>query len=319
MDAEAIKKAYAAAGERLRSGWKTDHNSPEKQRQRRLGNMMPTAHEDMNLKEVKVWAPYGKVRFYWSRNEGKQIVAITLPGSRSFVIRNEGEQRLIEFVERGLNLLDGEGNVLLSYGKVEPPTWEKRDLNSAEGFEDIRACWEHHTGLTWEEDQLASNDDQLAPDPSNALPAEYFIPLGHSLLKRKTDVTKCAQPPTPGEGTWIINQFLNSHFGDEGGRLVTGTAEGLNERYREDHVKLLLRDFLQRPEYANYPWKRAWMEILESPKTQASTSDLRRNIEFCREIVSTKNYTASAGKTEDGRVKNITGKIWQIGGRKPGW
>jgi hypothetical protein len=108
--------------------------------------------------------------------------------------------------------------------------------------------------------------------------------------------------PHPGKGTWIVNEFLNNLFGNEGGCLFNynGKAESFPERANE-HANLLLKAFIEQPIYAHYPWRTEWLDILADPG-KAGASTLRANIMFCRGIPEEK----SAGKT------GVVGKWWMV-------
>src|SRR5271170_5340466 len=94
-------------------------------------------------------------------------------------------------------------------------TFEQRD--------DMRTCWEQHTKEDWGSDEEVEELDDYA-----ALPKSFFEPKGPApLTVKQTDFTAYAQPPMPGDGTWIIHEFLKNFIGDNGGRLLTGNIEGL--------------------------------------------------------------------------------------------
>jgi len=314
-DPEVIKKAYSDAAKRLRDGWKRspeEHLAPEKQRARAMGRVALPALPNCEGSEAFVWSS-GNVRFYWKNPEHK-VIAFTIPGSRTFLPSEAGEKRYISFVAKGINLVGSFGEVLVQPRSEGPPTWSKTQLLQSEQHEELKACWELHTAEEWRDDVGA-----LAPIPDDyvALPASYYEPVGPPPLKQKQkNKDLYSQPPRPGDGTWIVNEFLNDFFGDAGGRLFSGNQEAFI-KYEPEHVRVQLKAFVLRSKYFHYPWRSKWIGLLDDTSPQ-STTHIGENIQFCREIIQRKNVTIGGGIV-DGKQKNYTGKFWQIGPRKEGW
>jgi hypothetical protein len=79
--------------------------------------------------------------------------------------------------------------------------------------------------------------EAIEEEASDAVPHEFYEPVSPSLVQKQKNRDDYSAPPRPGEGTWIVNEFLNEFLGDEGGRLFTGNAEKSPEfeshRYRK--------------------------------------------------------------------------------------
>jgi hypothetical protein len=304
-DPAVIFAAYQNAAKRLRSGWKDspeEHFSSEKQRARALGyELIPDT--DIQHTEVKVWAS-GVVRFYWKHPDGTTVV-FSLAGSITLVPKEEGERRFIAFRPGGIAVLDSEGQALLRKGQpTGDVTWTKSQIASMRQANALIACWKFHLPQErWDEDGDEDEDDN--PD---ALPPHFYDPIGPPPLRQKQkDKAAYSSPPKPGDGTWIVNEFLNEFLEDTGGRLFTGNETAWPE-FTSEHVRVQLDHFINNPIYANYPHLGAWHALLEDDRPSSTTS-LRENIVFCRDILSVRQ----ANKT------GANGKWWVIGSRKEGW
>jgi len=125
-----------------------------------------------------------------------------------------------------------------------------------------------------------------------------------------------AQPPLPGEGTWIINEFLNATFGSSGGRLFAGAAVKFPE-YADIHVKTVLETFINSAKYQHYPFRQEWNAHLAADR--AGTNTIRANVVFCRDITRNQKVNKRGGYDERGKPIIHGGYIWHIGPRKEGW
>ena len=157
-------------------------------------------------------------------------------------------------------------------------------------------CWQHHVPEgTWTDDE---GIDHHAIS-SDILPDDFFQPKGPPPLRQKwKDLTSYATPPIPGDGTWIMNQFLNDCLGDEGGEVFIGNVDlPPFQSLRSSHLRTRLLQFITRPLYHNYPWRHEWEDMVANPAGNITTH-IRSNVMFCRPIVSTRNKTFYAGMVE---------------------
>jgi len=276
-----------------------------------MGDEALPAFENCQGNEATVCAGNGKIRFYWKHPSGR-VIAFMIPGSPKWTPKEKGEKRFISFTPYGLNLLDNFENVMLSPRATQPPTWTINEMKKFEQCDDMRVCWEKHTGEVWRSDK---EDPPLEGDYA-ALPKSFFEPKGPPPLGAKqADVAAYAQPPKSGDGTWIIHEFLKGFIGDDGGRLLTGNVEML-AKYSSEHVLVQLKSFLTQPKYMHYPWRSDWLGIVD-PNTRKLWGRLRRNVVFCRDIVKESKLSIPAKETADGKPKH--GTWWEIGPKKEGW
>jgi hypothetical protein len=149
-------------------------------------------------------------------------------------------------------------------------------------------------------------------------PASFYAPKCSPSLRQKQKSQEYAKPPNPGDAAWIINEFLDERLDDtDGGRLFNGILEDFPERESE-HLRKQLGNFIRRPKFAAYPWRTEWLAWLES-NNSSTTSNIRENIKFCREVTNKSAAKVSGRKTADGKPINLPGTWWYIGGRKAGW
>jgi hypothetical protein len=137
---------------------------------------------------------------------------------------------------------------------------------------------------------------------------EFYEPVGPPpFVQKQKDRDDYSAPPRPGDGTWIVNEFLNEFLGDEGGRLFTGNAEKSPE-FESEHVKVQLKNCIARSTYQHYPWKSTWEEYVNNDRSK-TTLHIRENITFCRPIPETRQLNKSGGKTANGKTKMHNG-MW---------
>ena len=311
-DPEIIKQAFEDAASRLRSGWKEPpevHFSSENQRRRVLGKEV-TIQENLEGEEVTVWST-GHVYFLW-KSWDDRIISFSLPGSKTFIPKVDGAKRFISFTSEGISVLDEFQHVLSPKGQMT--TWTKEQLSKMVQADDIEGCWRYHVpGEEWVPELEVVEEE--APD---ALPKEFYEPVGPGPLhqNQKKNLGLYSKPPRPGDGTWIVHEFLNEFLGDDGGRLFTGNAETFSE-FESEHVKVQLRQFIAQPKYQNYPWKSDWRDLANDDESRA-TGHIRENIKFCREIIRTKQANKTV-RIAGGGSKQENGKWWLIGPRREGW
>jgi hypothetical protein len=314
-DPDVIKRAYADAARRLRAGW-TDqetHFSSENQRARIMGTRYdPKAILDGTA--ISVWSS-GKVHFLWQPPNG-EVIAYTLNGSRTWMPNDRTETRWLKFSNDGISILDDHSEVLFrrEYDN-QVVTWTTLQLSKSPQADELRMLWEHHVP----EGNWHFVEAPVEEESDDALPAEFYLPLGQKPLRNRQvqQLELYSTPPRPGEGTWIINEFLNDLFGMEGGRLFNGVAHNFPENAGE-HVKLLLQRFVGQPIYANYPWKQDWLDILADPgKNGAAT--IRRNVDFCRGPITDVSGNKSGGIGSHGKYVTLSGKWWVVTARRQGW
>ena len=311
-----VRAAYNMAAQRLRRGWKDPetHFSSEKQRARSLGKVVEVL-ENIEGTEVTIWAS-GKVHFLWKKPDSN-IVSFAINGSRHLVPRSQDDKRFIRFNQDGIVIVGPNGDLILRRDQTEAAsvTWTTKELALLPQKDDLKACGEHHVPQGhWR----IEGEDEDFDDAIFALPVNYFQPKGSPPLCQKQKSTGYAKPPKPGDGTWIMNEFLNQTLHDtEGGRLFNGHLADFPERDAE-HMRRLLGDFIRRPRFRHYPWKTEWLAWIDA-STSSATSNIRENIKFCRDV-SNKSASKSSGRyTPDGKPINLPGTWWYIGPRKQGW
>jgi hypothetical protein len=181
--------------------------------------------------EVVVWAS-GKVHFLWRESDTK-IVSFAINGSRHLVPRFQDDRRFIRFNQDGIAIVDSNDDLVLRRDQPEAAgvTWTKEELALLLQRDDLKKCWEFHVPQgNWE----VGDEDEDFDDTVFALPVDYFQPKGSPPLRQKQKSSQYAKPPNPGDGTWIINEFLNKVLDDtEGGRLFNGQLDEVTLRQVE--------------------------------------------------------------------------------------
>ena len=85
----------------------------------------------------------------------------------------------------------------------------------------LRQLWEHHVPEEQWNDILETPNDTLY-----SLPASFFQPIGRPPLRqRQSGIEHYATPPNPGDGTWIMHEFLQEFIGPAEGGLFTGNLD----------------------------------------------------------------------------------------------
>jgi hypothetical protein len=300
---EVFKTAYANAAARLKKGWKNPESrfSSEKQRMRVAGNSCLEAKANVEGSGVTVWSS-GKVAFLWKSPENENY-SFAILGSKS-LIPAAGDHRYISFTDEGICLLDSNREMLLRRDQKvdDQATWTKQYLSRMKEADTLRQLWEHHVPEGEWIDVLETPND--TPE---TLPASFFHPKGRPPLRQKqSGIEHYATPPNPGDGTWIIHEFLREFIGPVGGRLFTGNLDFFPE-LEPHHLKAQLKAFIQQPRYQNYPWLHIWTDWVEDGK--GATLHIRENVKFCRDI--TTRQQNKAGK--------FNGKWWILGPKKQRW
>jgi hypothetical protein len=96
--------------------------------------------------------------------------------------------------------------------------------------------------------------------------------------------------------------------------LFVGNPENFPE-FNSQSLRIQLGRFVQRSKYANYPWKTGWEGFI-AETAQSATGHIRENIEFCRDILRTKQERSKMGTKEK---PGVFGVWWEIGARRHGW
>jgi len=317
IDPAVIQETFRDAARRVSSGWisREDFFSSERQRAKRWGAVYGrdyTAYPNWQGRDVIVDSN-GRVHFWWK--DGERDVNIFIPGSKSLIPREAGERRFLSFTSIGISVVDDDHQVLLrkSPGAPLDVTWNKANIGMMMQATDIIRCWEFHLPEeTWKDEGAQEVVDTTAHPP------EFYEPVGLPPLRQKQKAAKYPAPPRPGDGTWIVNEFLNSFLGDTGGRLFAANIDLWPEpEYRAEHARIQLKAFLENPKYLHYPHRQRWLAILGSAES-IDTLHLRANIVFCRTI-ETKQIVNYVGESAKGKAVNRAGAWWLIGPRKPGW
>ena len=315
-DINVIAAAYNDAAQRLRTGWKDPetHFSSEKQRARVLGKHVEVL-ENIDGSEVSVWAS-GKVHFLWKESETSTL-SFSIGGSRHLVPRDTTEKRFINFTHEGIAIVDKDGDCILRRDQSDDDmvTWTTKQLSLLPEREELKRCWEYHVpDGTWDEQVDIAELDETA----YSIPASFFEPKGSPPLRQKQKSQGYSRPPNPGDGTWIMNEFLNEYLDDvEGGRLFNGKLEDFPERESEN-LRKLLGDFIRLDKFVAYPWREDWLAWIDT-STSSATSNIRENVKFCRDVTNKSANKSSGRTTSDGKPINLTGTWWYIGARKPDW
>jgi hypothetical protein len=304
-DPAVIQNVYDLAAARLAKGQPADHYSSDKRRKRVLGYDVQAA-ENLEGAQVVVYST-NKVHFLW-KHSGVTI-KFDIPGSRSLIPKEKWEKRYLSFNLDGINVLNDMQEPLFRRDhQGSSVTWTKAELSRMEQGNQLQMLWQHHVpGEDWVEG---------AVEMSDTLPLAFYEPKGLGPLrqKQKKNLDKYGRPPNPGDGTWIVSEFLNDFYGDEGGRLFAGNPENFPE-FNPQSVRIQLESFVQRSKYANYPWKTEWESFI-TENTRNATAHIRENVKFCREILNTKQERSKVGTKEN---PGATGVWWEIGPRRHGW
>ena len=319
-----MRKAFNDAAKRLRAGWKVsaeEHFSQERQRARVVSRWEKvSAPARLQDSEVKVWYPNGAVHFTWKAPSGT-VNRFRISGSKAWLPTPSTEaKRYISFTKDGMSLLDETKNIMLFPRKADKSavTWPKADIARLPQSADLIECWKFHLPAEIWDVEAATVDTLTAPPMPPQAPqtrpahsgTDDFVPAP---LKLNQDSSGYSKPPSPDEGTWIVNEFLNHFLDDDGGRLFIGKMANFPERSSE-HVRIQLKDFLSRPEYTDYRWRQDWEEILNN-ENQGTTNKIRANLLFCRDILRTDLFRKKA----QGKNTTHSGSWWIIAGRKEGW
>jgi hypothetical protein len=224
------------------------------------------------------------------------------------------DKRYLRFSLDGISLVDQNDEVHLRNEYVDQNvTWTIKQLQSFTIISNLQQLWEFHVpNGKW------SYTDGVGNAGDGEGLALLYGPKGAPIVgQHQRNFEHYGKPPHRGDATWIINEFLNECIGNEGGRLFSGNMEKF-PTLQTSHHKTLLKNFIGRPEYLNYPYRMEWQDIL-GHDNQSSTNTVRANISFCRDIVGETAERRSGGVGPDGKAKMNMGKWWHIGPRKEGW
>jgi len=170
-------------------------------------------------------------------------------GSKSRIPRQVSKRRFLSFASIGISVLDDDEVLRNSAAAPLAVTWSKANIGMMMQATDISRCWEFHLPEeTWKDEGVHEVVD------TQAHPPEFYEPVCLPPLRQKQKTAKCRAPQPPGDGTWIVNEFLNSFLEDTGGRLFASNIDLWQEpEYRAEHAKIQLKGFLEKPKCIHYP------------------------------------------------------------------
>jgi len=197
-------------------------------------------------------------------------------------------------------------NVLMACPGTQTVTLTKAQMLRTSQVDALINCWEYHVGRSWGKttDDVSDNPSR-EDDDTSVLPVTFFGtkkgPGPVKMNRKKFD--GYSYPPSPNDRVWILNEFLNPTLDDkEGERLFVWRIDRF-PKYSNIEIKTHLEQFILAPKYRNYPHKETWLAIVRE-KTVSTSSQIRANVVFCREMLSEKEKTKTMG------IHQIPGARW---------
>jgi hypothetical protein len=294
--------------EQLRSGRTAESHSSALQRLRRRGRGdVAPAVGNLQGAEIKIWANQ-TAQFKWLDGDRESIFPLYVP-SRAIPV-NSDDKRYLNFEPDGISIRDKSGKLFKGAGTSESQnvTFTKGMLGYRKDSEAVKRLWEYHVGSVWED--VAPTNSAVTAGPTILIhPPGFYLPVGPAPLRTlQSNSAAYSKPPVPGEGPWLMNEFINS-FSDGVGAIFSGQSDKFKQ---EDHrnVRLLLATFVKDPKYSNYPHLAAWTAIVDDTRAQGLKAIIA-NLAFCRDLIGSPKVIPGKGGTK--------GKLYAFDKRKEGW